>query len=849
MPWLQIKLLKILGVLGSTSHSLLSVLLPTLSQILHSVNPKELVSLAVAYQCLQTISVLVGGNHLSEKLSKSESDDLKAHGYAAAASTHAFDYHHLGSKDREESASERDIRPGNVSQNVDEKDFSDFKNKKMEGMQPLLQQASQCIARFLQSGNHNLRYIGMKSLAFLVAVNAELAVDHQMMVVRCLDDLDPAIRCQTLILLHHMANPANVQVICSKLLEHLHRHDVDRRLHQDIVEMICSIAYRLSPDPKWYLSTMLPILSLDLENHVISYAAEHMLEYLLITSEGKEWPSISPFIFRLMLTAVQATDSRIPFVQFAFSALRFLPLKHDIPEKAAFLHACTRILQTPNNTFEMKKDVVLCVQHLLLKGMLDGETVLDWVRKTEKDTSTLYPQTFRQVWKELSVLASLKIDIQQRLSFSLADMLQHQTEMDFKLTFADTYVCEVLESGQPLLKLYSAAKVTDDTDDDLHLIGQNKQPSDTSSLSSTSSGQGVNGNHGGTDQTMQGTSSPQLEIALKNIPGYKRVWSKQGILTNEAETQSSSVNPSSLTSMTSDIGDKSSLTVDKSQKQQEAAQKEADLAKALFEGVTSSSHTRHVKSLSALGNQGRENNEVTKDAKDAVLEEDWASTVSYLPKAASSTWRTLHDSFKCNEQSKNADFQGFPEQELEPFSTPGHYNHIAESKTLDLKMCHSGVQLEKLKPILQDAHETFYTQHFESKSTVQEIMDTDSKVGQDNLDARLLHYLETDNNSGEHVRRQDTSSMNAIDIEMACNALSTEEVSGVLLGFQEMGFQSELIDFPLSTSERNLYEDYLPCDTEPVCLTCDVEELCDKDNGQAKSITSEKVSQYSECID
>ena len=55
---------------------------------------------------------------------------------------------------------------------------------------PLLETAASHISRFVASENHNLKYLGIKALASIVQVNQKYALDHQMVVVECLEDPD-----------------------------------------------------------------------------------------------------------------------------------------------------------------------------------------------------------------------------------------------------------------------------------------------------------------------------------------------------------------------------------------------------------------------------------------------------------------------------------------------------------------------------------------------------------------------------------------------------------------------------------------------------------------------------------
>ena len=68
------------------------------------------------------------------------------------------------------------------------------------------------MANFLRSSSHNLRYMGIDSLACIVRRDAAFATEHQMAVIDCLEDPDETLKSKTLQLLHKMTKPGNVEV-------------------------------------------------------------------------------------------------------------------------------------------------------------------------------------------------------------------------------------------------------------------------------------------------------------------------------------------------------------------------------------------------------------------------------------------------------------------------------------------------------------------------------------------------------------------------------------------------------------------------------------------------------------
>lgn len=68
------------------------------------------------------------------------------------------------------------------------------------------------VSGFLKSSSHNLRYVGIDSLARIVRINAKYATEHQLAVIDCLEDPDDTLKKKTLELLYKMTKPSNVEV-------------------------------------------------------------------------------------------------------------------------------------------------------------------------------------------------------------------------------------------------------------------------------------------------------------------------------------------------------------------------------------------------------------------------------------------------------------------------------------------------------------------------------------------------------------------------------------------------------------------------------------------------------------
>tara|TARA_B100000524_G_C23634057_1_gene364260 strand:- start:377 stop:1489 length:1113 start_codon:yes stop_codon:yes gene_type:complete len=148
----------------------------------------------------------------------------------------------------------------------------------------LLEAAASHIGRFVSSDNHNLKYLGIKALASIVQVNQKYALEHQLLVVECMDDPDETLKRKTLELLFRMTNASNVVFVVEKLISHL-RNTTDLQFRTGLVEKITQLAERYAPDNAWYIETMNAVFELggelvraDLAHNLMRLIAEGLGE-------------------------------------------------------------------------------------------------------------------------------------------------------------------------------------------------------------------------------------------------------------------------------------------------------------------------------------------------------------------------------------------------------------------------------------------------------------------------------------------------------------------------------------------------------------------------------------------
>ncbi|XP_029807673.1 AP-4 complex subunit epsilon-1 isoform X3 [Suricata suricatta] len=144
----------------------------------------------------------------------------------------------------------------------------------------LLEKAAKCIGKFVLSPKINLKYLGLKALTYVIQQDPTLALQHQMTIIECLDHPDPIIKRETLELLYRITNAQNITVIVQKMLEYL-QQSKEEYIIVNLVGKIAELAEKYAPDNAWFIQTMNAVFSVggdvmhpDIPNNFLRLLAE-----------------------------------------------------------------------------------------------------------------------------------------------------------------------------------------------------------------------------------------------------------------------------------------------------------------------------------------------------------------------------------------------------------------------------------------------------------------------------------------------------------------------------------------------------------------------------------------------
>ncbi|CAL0311726.1 unnamed protein product [Lupinus luteus] len=119
----------------------------------------------------------------------------------------------------------------------------------------LLEAAADVVAKFLKSDSHNLKYMGIDALGRLIKLSPNIAEQHQLAVIDCLEDPDDTMKRKTFELLYKMTNSSNVEVIVDRMIDYMISIS-DDHYKAYIASRCVELAEQFSPSNHWFIQTI-----------------------------------------------------------------------------------------------------------------------------------------------------------------------------------------------------------------------------------------------------------------------------------------------------------------------------------------------------------------------------------------------------------------------------------------------------------------------------------------------------------------------------------------------------------------------------------------------------------------
>ncbi|XP_054692667.1 AP-4 complex subunit epsilon-1 isoform X1 [Grus americana] len=511
-PWLQIQLLRILGLLGKDDPRTSELMYDVLDESLRRAEINHNITYAILFECVQTVYTIHPKSELLEK-------------------------------------------------------------------------AAKCIGKFVLSPKINLKYLGLKALTYVIQQDPNLALQHQMTIIECLDHPDPIIKRETLELLYRITNGHNVIVIVQKMLDYL-KESKEEYAIINLVGKIAELAEKYAPDNEWFIQTMNAVFSVggdvvhpDIPNNFLRLLAEGF-------DDGKEDDQLRVYAVKSYLTLLEEEDALYP---------------------QKFLQVMSWVLgEYSSLVTDVDPEVILAKLHSLLKKTFVTSETKVWIMAavTKIASHTSYSKTvdkliqefsnsldtcMRQFAFELKHLCEDKALMKNLLPFdaSCTDMV-----VDASLSFLDGFVSEGLGRGAAPYKPHHQRQE--------EKLSQEKalnfEPYGLSFAASVSSS-GITGRQSptglsfGSDMSGNSGETGHKETNTLKLEGVHKLWGKEGYLPKKEnkvgkENEPQTVSCGSL--LARQVGDPPASRSDQVARLSEEDKEKQQLASTLFIGLGSS---------------------------------------------------------------------------------------------------------------------------------------------------------------------------------------------------------------------------------------------------------------------
>ncbi|CAL8356827.1 unnamed protein product [Lota lota] len=379
----------------------------------------------------------------------------------------------------------------------------------------LLEKAAKCIGNFVLSPKINLKYLGLKALTYVVQQDANLALQHQMTIIECLDHPDLIIKRETLELLFRITNGQNVKVIVEKLLEFL-RHSKDDYVTIDLGGKVAELA------EKYPFQAIFSNLLLKPANCFPSFCLCDCLATGFESTEDDR--QLRLLAVDSYLSLLQDRPAKLPqrFLQVISWVLgEYSCLKEGL-EPATVLRLLAQLLDLRHSSSETKSWALTAMTKLC-----EGPACVSVAQELADRHCGSLDTVVRQRLHELQHLAShaeLRVRALPR-NVGLAPL-----EVDSSLSFLDGFVSEALAAGAAPYKPPHQRR--EELAQEKALSVEPYGLSLPLSLSSCSIAERLSPTVLSMSSSLSGNSnelSPKGGSALK-LEGVRRVWGKEGYL-------------------------------------------------------------------------------------------------------------------------------------------------------------------------------------------------------------------------------------------------------------------------------------------------------------------------------
>ncbi|XP_028921925.1 AP-4 complex subunit epsilon-1 [Ornithorhynchus anatinus] len=391
----------------------------------------------------------------------------------------------------------------------------------------LLAKAAKCIGKFVLSPKINLKYLGLRALTCVIQQDPNLALQHQVTIIECLDHPDPIIKRETLELLYRITNGQNVVVIVQKMLEYL-QQSKEEYIIINLVGKIAELAEKYAPDDAWFIRTMNAVFSVG--GDVIQPDIPN--DFLRLLAEGfdadRENRQLRLSAVQSYLTLLEEEEEEGPrypqrFLQVMSWVLGEYAHLQDREPPEAVIAKLGRLLTRPSVTAETRAWCAAAITKLAGRAAgagAGGGPTLRW--GPAPDTG------MRQLAFELE---RLQEDPELMSRLLPVDASCEDLVVDASLSFLDGFVAEGLSRGAAPYKPHhqrQEERLCQEKALNFEPYGPSFSPN--ASSSGFTGRQSPAGLSLGSDVSGNSAEAAQRETSLLKSEGVRKLWGKEGYL-------------------------------------------------------------------------------------------------------------------------------------------------------------------------------------------------------------------------------------------------------------------------------------------------------------------------------
>ncbi|MCQ2818466.1 MAG: hypothetical protein MJ252_14455 [archaeon] len=301
----------------------------------------------------------------------------------------------------------------------------------------LIELASNTISRFLSSDSPNLRCTGINGLALIIQINPGYVMNHQRVIVDCLEANDETLKKNTFELLYKMTTLKNVEFIVEKMMNYLKHTTLESVSKKDILTKITELTERFAPSKSWFIKVMNELFvnfGEMITNDILSKLIKIINEWESETDDLEEFKSYTLENYNNVVENYAVLpDSFVKLMAWVIGEYSNKLYANDPSKIEIILQMATYLL---NKSYDDEMTKCLLISAITKVHSKMGFPPLDFVADVIEKFSRDSNPEIQQRCLEYKRMQSKSTAVERNPFTTIAD----ETEIDVELSFLNDYV-------------------------------------------------------------------------------------------------------------------------------------------------------------------------------------------------------------------------------------------------------------------------------------------------------------------------------------------------------------------------------------------------------------------------